>query len=75
MNFKKMAAALAVALILGAGIIALERTAMVRAADGDSSAVSQKLDQVLTNQKSIMDALASMKEELNIIKIRITQKQ
>ena len=70
-----MAAALAVALILGAGIIALERTAMVRAADGDSSAVSQKLDQVLTNQKSIMDALASMKEELNIIKIRITQKQ
>jgi septal ring factor EnvC (AmiA/AmiB activator) len=75
MNFKKMAAALAVALILGAGIVAVERTSMVRAADGDISAVSQKLDQVLNNQKGIMDAIASVKEELNVIKIRITQTQ
>jgi len=75
MNFQKIAAALAVALILGAGIVALERTAMVRAADGDSAAVSQKLDQVLSNQKTILDTLNSVKSELNVIKIRITQTQ
>jgi len=75
MNFQKITAVLAIALILGASIIAFERTAMVRAADGDSQAVSQKLDQILSNQKAILDTLNSVKSELNVIKIRITQTQ
>ena len=42
---------------------------------GPGADVIAKLDRVLDNQKTILDQLASMKEELNIIKIRITQQQ
>ncbi len=38
-----------------------------------SSALSAKLDEVVGNQKTIMQELDAIKEELNIIKIRITQ--
>lgn len=37
--------------------------------------MSNKLDEVLKNQKMILEDLASIKEELNIIKVRITQSQ
>jgi len=38
-------------------------------------AVLAKLDEILRGQKSISDDLAAMREELRIIKIRITQSQ
>ena len=48
----------------------------VRAEDtADVTALSAKVDEVLSNQKMILQGLASIKEELNIIKIRITQQQ
>lgn len=47
----------------------------VQAADQMPADVSAKLDEILNNQKSIMQSLDSMKQELNIIKIRITQRQ
>ena len=34
-----------------------------------------KLDQILSGQKALMDQMASIREELNIIKIRVTQQQ
>ena len=37
--------------------------------------ISAKLDQVLNNERIIMDQIASMRQELNIIKIRVTQSQ
>jgi len=37
--------------------------------------VLAKLDAILSGQKVIMDDLAAMKEELGIIKIRVTQSQ
>ncbi len=40
-----------------------------------SEEVSKKLDQVLNNQKAILDGVESLKQELNIVKIRVTQKQ
>ncbi len=43
--------------------------------NGDISAISAKLDETLNNQKSIMQDLSSIKQELNIIKIRVTQQQ
>ena len=43
-------------------------------AESDSS-VSRKLDEILNNQKSILSGIDSLKEELNIVKIRITQQQ
>ena len=39
------------------------------------STVLEKLDAVLSAQKSMTDELAAIKEDLRIIKIRITQSQ
>ena len=41
----------------------------------DQSMIFTKLDQVLANQKAIMDQLAGMRQELSVIKIRVTQSQ
>lgn len=40
-----------------------------------TSDLSKKLDDLLAGQKAILSQLADMKEELRIIKIRITQAQ
>lgn len=37
--------------------------------------ISGKLDQILSNQKAIMDQIASVKQELSVVKIRVTQQQ
>ncbi len=37
--------------------------------------VSDKLDQVLANQKLILDELSALKEQVNIVKVRVTQAQ
>ena len=39
------------------------------------STVLAKMDEILNNQKAIMAELAGIKEELHIIKIRVTQAQ
>ena len=41
----------------------------------DSGAISSKLDQILNNQKALADQVASIRQELNIIKVRVTQAQ
>jgi hypothetical protein len=43
-----------------------------RSSDED---LARKLDTVLSNQQAIMDELAAIKEELKIVKIRVTQSQ
>jgi len=52
-------------------------TGPVKAEDAppDVSAISAKLDEVLSNQKAILEGIASVKEELRVVKIRITQQQ
>lgn len=46
-----------------------------QSSDSSSSVVAAKLDKVLVNQKSIIEDLAAIKEELKIIKVRVTQSQ
>ncbi|GEM_PF-3350069 len=41
----------------------------------DTMGLSAKLDQILENQKAIAGQLDAIKQELNIVKIRITQQQ
>ncbi len=36
---------------------------------------SSKLDTIINNQKMMLDEIRSMKQELSIIKIRVTQQQ
>ena len=52
------------------------RTGPIRAEGAtDISAVSAKLDEVLNNQKAILSGMESIKAELGVIKIRVTQNQ
>ena len=45
-------------------------------AEGDNSAaVLQKLDEVINGQRAILEGMDSLKREINIIKIRVTQQQ
>ena len=37
--------------------------------------ISAKLDQILNNEKAMLDQISSMRQELNVIKIRVTQSQ
>jgi hypothetical protein len=46
-----------------------------QSSSGPDSDVIAKLDVVLENQKIILDHLASMKEQLRILTIRVTQQQ
>ncbi len=50
-------------------------TTHAQAQGADESSVLAKLDEVLNGQKAIMDELASIKEELRIVKVRVTQQQ
>ena len=65
---------LASVLIAGASVFVKSRT---HAQDQgiDQGNISAKLDQILNNEKALMDQIASMRQELNIIKIRVTQAQ
>ena len=42
---------------------------------GSEEGVSQKLDDILSSQKTILAEISAIKEELKIIKIRVTQSQ
>ncbi len=52
----------------------LNKAAHAQPQGGDQYSFSSKLDQVLANQKTIMDQLSALKQELAIVKIRVTQK-
>ena len=66
-----VSASIIVAVVLMGGAFCVI-DAQVKSSD---SAVLAKLDAVLSAQKSIMEELAAIKEDLRIIKIRITQSQ
>ena len=53
----------------------LEEIAPQAMAAGALEATLAKLDQILNNEKIIMDQVSSMRQELNVIKIRVTQSQ
>jgi|GEM_PF-2490131 hypothetical protein len=55
---------------------ASNRPTQAQSASGsENEPVISRLENLLSNQKIIMSDLASIKEELRIIKIRITQQQ
>jgi cell division protein FtsB len=56
-------------------ILAVMSAAYVAADGQDSASVSKKLDEIRADQKVIMAGIADIKNELAIIKIRITQQQ
>jgi len=76
MPIKKMVLGAAIAIIAIAGLLTV--TGAVTHAQGQSTsdyALLGKLDEILKGQKEIMEDLALMREELRVIKIRVTQQQ
>jgi len=71
MNFRVIFAILLIAVISAMSMSAV----YAQDQSADQTEVLSKLNQVLTNQKVIMEQIASIKEELNVVKIRVTQSQ
>lgn len=76
MKIRKVVFAVFISIVVAAALLGMTGRAIHAQSSGasDSSALA-KLDEILNNQKSIMADLAQIKEELRIIKIRITQSQ
>ena len=74
MKFKKILIGIIIVsvLIAAASLFVNSKT---HAQDQDQSGIMSKLDQILNNEKLIMDQVMSMRQELNVIKIRVTQSQ
>ena len=76
MKVKKAIFTFFISVVVVAALLGMTGRAIHAQSSGASdSSVLAKLSEILNNQKSIMGDLASMKEELRIIKIRITQSQ
>ncbi|MDO8525503.1 MAG: hypothetical protein Q7S07_03340 [Candidatus Omnitrophota bacterium] len=71
MNFKTIFAVVLIAVI----VIISQGLSYAQDQAADQTGVLSKLDQVLNNQKIIMDEISSLRQELNIVKIRVTQSQ
>ena len=73
---KKAIAVIFISIVVFAAVLGLTGSIIhAQSSDASGSAASAKLDKVLANQRLIMEDLAAIKEELRIIKIRITQSQ
>jgi len=74
MKKKKTLAVFTVFLVLILAFLAVVVMPM-HAQSASDSGVMGKLDEILNNQKIILNDLSGIKEELRIIKIRVTQQQ
>ncbi len=64
-----------IVLVIAASIFASAYHSIMAQDNGTDETVMRKIDEVLTGQQEILAAIASLKEEMAIIKIRITQMQ
>jgi len=75
MKNTKVLTVVAVAIILAVSISVFTSTRIDAQETQDMSEVLSKLDKILSNQMEFSGQLESLRQELNIIKIRITQQQ
>ena len=75
MKFRKAVISIVLALVLVSLPFILGGVTHAQVQGGDQSSILNKLDQILSNQKALMDQMAAVREELNIVKIRVTQAQ
>lgn len=73
MGIKKIIMGLLISLIVISVLLAAaDRKIQAQGAASDSE-IAKKLDDILKNQKAILEGIALIKEELNMIKIRVTK--
>ena len=70
---KTILTAILIVLVLAAVSLAITNRP-AQAANSDTE-ISKKLDDIMKGQKAIQDDIAAMKQELAVIKIRVTQNQ
>lgn len=76
MKTRTIVSVLLIAGAISAGSLFIgERFMYAQGSSGTDQAILAKLDAALRNQSAILSDLASIKEELKIIKIRVTQSQ
>ncbi len=76
MKIRKAVFVISVSIIVIAALLGMTGLSLnAQSSETADSTVLAKLEAVLGNQKSMMEDLAAIKEELRIIKIRITQSQ
>jgi len=66
---------LAVTAIIFSAVFFTAQVVKAQGADKAGGDISIKLDEIVTTQKAILEELAAIKNELYIIKIRVTQNQ
>lgn len=75
MKIKKPVLAAIIILFIVSGLVLFAANKIQAQDSSNNSDVIKKLDDVLDGQKAILRDLDSMREELKIIKMRITQQQ
>lgn len=76
MFYKKVIMGFAITIAIIAGLLFMTGQAIHAQNEASSDpALSAKMDEVLSNQKTIMADLGQMKEQLRILTIRVTQQQ
>ena len=73
-SVKRILSVVLITLALISAPIFFSDTAYAEGETSDSE-ISKKLDDILANQQTILSELASIKEELRTVKIRVTQQQ
>lgn len=75
MNIKNFSIALAAAVAVAVSLLAFNIGPSAAEDRAGYSDIMRKLDEIIAEQKSMREELAAIKEELNIVKIRVTQNQ
>ena len=75
MRFRKTIIAFSIIIAVLATLSAITLRATHAQGSSMDPELSSRLNEILSNQRAIMADLAAMKEELNIVKIRVTQAQ
>lgn len=74
MNYRKLFFGLVMSFVIIAMLLAVTERRTHAAGDTEAGII-ERLDRIEGNQKTILSELAAIKQELYIIKIRITQNQ
>lgn len=73
MRIDKIIIGLAISLIVISILLVSTDSPTQAQAQDTSPEISKKLDDILKNQKEILKGIASIKDELDVIKIRVTR--
>lgn len=75
MRIEKTLVVLVVSILVLSGLAALTGGMTYAEEESYDPGISKKLDEILKNQKTMLQSMELLKTELDLIKIRITQQQ